>query len=100
MTLLITQDRERVTVNDTAAGLTSAKAGAAGIQYALITNTGSYTANYTVDGTTATNANGNLLNPGDAIEVWTSNDLLNFSIIRNGASNTSIEVTYFGTRHS
>jgi len=94
MAIYNTLDRERVAVN-TAIGLTSAKVLAAGTIYARIQNVGDYTANYTTDGTTATALLGDLLYPGDIIEVWGTTDMSRFSIIKN-ATASAIEVTYCG----
>ena len=41
---------------------------------------------------------GDLLNPGDVIEVWGTEDISTFEAIRDTSTDATISVTYFGRK--
>ena len=105
--------RERLTVGAAAVGLTAASytiaatgGASAGNDFGINRREASYALvqvlaqalNFTLDGTTPTAAIGYLAAANDLIHLNSAQEIRAFKAIRNGASDSTVEVTYFFER--
>lgn len=89
--------REAITVSTTAVGLTVATRNEAAANEAVLAmiQVLSQPIRFRVDGTAPTSTTGNRANTNDILEVWGYEDQRNFSAIREGGTNATLEVNYY-----
>lgn len=88
-------DFEAITVSTTAIGLTAAKSQAAVAAEITVENG---PVRFRTDGTAATATVGHLLSDGDVLYLDNISDMTSLSMIRDGATDGDISVSYFSNR--